>query len=100
MKIIGKADDRTFIVQMEEGEIAKAVGFAMAWGEEWKAALRKAGADRLVAGMILDVHAAHAFHSECKAHEAELQKAMRLLKMLADKVVAGLPGAVITRESD
>lgn len=92
MKIIGKAERDTFLVEMSEGEIARAAGFASAYGDDW---WKQIGAREIKVGTVIDCNAAYTYHYRVMQAQKEAGSAANTLRALADLIGGALPDVVL-----
>ena len=106
MKIIGKANG-SYLVTMNEGELAKAVGFAYIHDDFWQE-LRRIGAARkpgyganneIVEGVEIPLSQIFDRLSELRRAEVEVKKKAQSLRALADLMDGNLPTASVSKEA-
>lgn len=92
MKIIAAVNNRNFLVEMEEDEIARAAGFFSTFDNAWE---RLNGGKAVKVGTVIQVNAAYDFHSRVSSHQDKAKSAAGILKALAEMLENALPDVVI-----
>lgn len=92
MKILAKAEKDTFLVEMHVGEIARAAGFASAYGDLW---WKHIGGTELKIGTVIDCNAAYTYYHRVLQFQKEAGSAANTLRALADLIGGALPDVVL-----